>query len=85
MSSSYTRSPTGLRSPLPLHSTAASPKPTCKFDSESLRVYIKKLLLATFQDNTWPDIKDQNDRIKGWNKEIGERVKERMLEIQPHG
>ena len=85
MPSSYTRSPTGLRSPLPLRSTAASPKPTCKFDSESLRVYIKKLLLATFQDNTWPDIKDQNDRIKGWNKEIGERVKERMLEIQPHG
>lgn len=46
---------------------------------------MKKLLLATFQDNIWPDIKDQNDRVKAWNKEIGERVKERMLEIQPHG
>lgn len=46
---------------------------------------MKKLLLTTFQDNVWPDIKDQNDRIKAWNKEIGERVKERMLEIQPHG
>ncbi|KAL9712797.1 hypothetical protein Ac2012v2_004034 [Leucoagaricus gongylophorus] len=85
MSSSHTRSPTGLRSPLPLRSTAASSRSAVKFDSESLRVYMKKLLLTTFQDNVWPDIKDQNDRVKAWNKEIGERVKERMLEIQPHG
>jgi hypothetical protein len=46
---------------------------------------MKKLLLSTFQDNIWPDPKDQNDRIRAWNKEIGERVKERMVEIQSSG
>lgn len=81
--SSYARSPTELRSPPPPRSPAGSPRP--KFDSESLRIYMKKLLLSTFQDNIWPDPKDQNDRIRAWNKEIGERVKERMVEIQSSG
>ncbi|KAF9452056.1 hypothetical protein P691DRAFT_772654 [Macrolepiota fuliginosa MF-IS2] len=81
--SSYTRSPTGLRSPPPSRSNAASPRP--KFDSELLRAYMKKLLLSKFHESTWPDLKDQNERTRAWNKEIGERVKERMLEIQPHG
>ncbi|EKM80206.1 hypothetical protein AGABI1DRAFT_113412 [Agaricus bisporus var. burnettii JB137-S8] len=81
--SSYARSPTGLRSPPPPRSAAASPRP--KFDSESLRTYMKKLLLSTFQGTVWPDPKDQNDRIRTWNKEINERVKERMVELQSHG
>lgn len=46
---------------------------------------MKKLLLSTFQGTVWPDPKDQNDRIRAWNKEINERVKERMVEIQSHG
>jgi len=32
----------------------------------------------------WPPSKDR-DQVKLWIKEIGERVKERMLEIQPSG
>jgi hypothetical protein len=31
----------------------------------------------------WPHI--ERDQVKAWMKEIGERVKERMVEIQPHG
>ena len=72
----------GLRSPNTPRSDAPSPRPV--FDSDLLKAYIKKLLAVTFQTATWPDTKDR-DRVKGWIKEIGERVKERMLEIQPRG
>lgn len=59
-----------------------SPRP--KFDTELLKAYMKKLLLATLQNHSWPEKKDR-DRVKGWIKDIGERVKERMVEIQPKG
>ena len=70
----------GLRSPT--HSDAASPRP--KFDADLLRAYMKKLLSSTFQSACWPEKKDA-EVVKRWIKEIGERVKERMVDIQPKG
>ncbi|KAH0587333.1 hypothetical protein H2248_006133 [Termitomyces sp. 'cryptogamus'] len=71
----------GLHSP-PSRSDAASPRP--KFDSDLLKAYMKKLLSSTLQNSSWPEQKD-NDRVQTWIKEIGRRVKERMIEIQPQG
>ncbi|KAG8883054.1 hypothetical protein FRB97_007319 [Tulasnella sp. 331] len=54
-----------------------------KFDTDLLRAYVKKLLSTTLQGHTWdPKNRDQH---KSWCKEISERVKDRMLEIQPKG
>ncbi|RDB22642.1 hypothetical protein Hypma_010376 [Hypsizygus marmoreus] len=75
-------SASGLRSPPPPRSNATSPRP--KFDADQLKAYMKKLLSSTLQHNSWPEQKER-DRVKGWIKEIGERVKERMIEIQPRG
>ena len=72
----------GLRSPPA--SVSPAPSPRLKFDGDLLKAYIKKLLSTTLQNSPWPDVKDR-DRVKTWIKEIGERVKERMLEIQPRG
>ncbi|GBE79313.1 hypothetical protein BKA93DRAFT_820077 [Sparassis latifolia] len=72
----------GLRSPTTPRSGAASPRQT--FDVELLRAYMKKLLQTTLHNASWPEPRER-DRIKAWMKEIGERVKERMLEIQPRG
>ena len=69
-------SPTGLRSPSNPRSAAPSPRPS--FDSDLLRAYMKKLLQSTLQTATWPPARER-DKVKGWIKEIGERVKERML------
>lgn len=80
--------PSRLRSPPPprpdsSQSAASVPRP--KFDSpELLKAYMKKLLSSTLQTSAWPEPKER-DRVKAWMKEIGERVKERMLEIQPRG
>ncbi|KZP24653.1 hypothetical protein FIBSPDRAFT_735530 [Athelia psychrophila] len=71
----------GLRSPVP-RSDASSPRQ--KFDSDLLKAYMKKLLSSTFQGTSWPGAKEQ-DRVKDWIKDVGTRVKERMLEIQPRG
>ncbi|EGO01848.1 hypothetical protein SERLA73DRAFT_103911 [Serpula lacrymans var. lacrymans S7.3] len=71
----------GLRSPPPPRSEAASPRPRPAFDCELLRAYMKKLLSTTLQHAAWSGERDQ---IKAWMKEIGERVKERMVEIQPN-
>jgi len=71
----------GLRSPVP---RADAPSPRPKFDSDLLKAYMKQLLSSTFQGVNWPETKDQ-DRVKGWVKEIGIRVKERMVDIQPRG
>ncbi|KAF9649619.1 hypothetical protein BDM02DRAFT_3113434 [Thelephora ganbajun] len=73
---------TAMRSPTTPRSEVSSPRQ--KFDSEMLKVYMKKLLPATLQSSAWPSSKDR-DQVKLWIKEIGERVKERMLEIQPSG
>ncbi|TFK29290.1 hypothetical protein FA15DRAFT_582428 [Coprinopsis marcescibilis] len=72
----------GLRSPQTPRSSAASPRP--KFDADLLKAYIRKLVSSTLQSKTWPGIKEK-EKVKAWNKEIGERVKERMVEIQPRG
>lgn len=72
----------GLRSPPPSRSSATSPRP--KFDADLLKAYMKKLLSSTLQNNSWPEQKER-ERVKGWIKDIGERVKERMVEIQPKG
>jgi hypothetical protein len=45
---------------------------------------MKKLLSSTLQNSTWSEA-NERDNAKRWMKEIGERVKERMLEVQPRG
>jgi hypothetical protein len=45
---------------------------------------MKKLLVSTLQGRIWPEVRDK-ENVKLWMREIGERVKERMLEIQPRG
>ncbi|TFK76073.1 hypothetical protein BDN72DRAFT_831516 [Pluteus cervinus] len=72
----------GIRSPPTPRSDAPSPRQ--KFDADLLKAYMKKLLSSTFQTATWPEPKDR-DNVKAWMKEIGDRVKERMIEIQPRG
>ena len=67
---------TAMRSPTTPRSDLSSPRQ--KFDSEMLKAYMKKLLPATLQSSAWPSTKDR-DQVKLWIKEIGERVKERML------
>lgn len=68
--------PSGLRTPSTQRSNSPSPKPS--FDAELLRTYMKVLLQTTLQTATWPSPRDR-DRVRAWMKEIGERVKERML------
>ncbi|KAG6855022.1 hypothetical protein C0991_005951 [Blastosporella zonata] len=80
--SGFMANSSGLRSPPPSRSDAASPRH--RFDGDLLKAYMKKLLSSTLQGNSWPEQKDQ-ERVKAWIKEIGERVKERMVEIQPRG
>ncbi|KAH9853744.1 hypothetical protein C2E23DRAFT_820354 [Lenzites betulinus] len=79
----------GLRSPPTPRSSAPSPRPSAPsprptFDNDLLRAYIKKLLQTTLGTAAWPEARER-DKVKAWIKEIGERVKERMLEIQPRG
>ncbi|KAI6130474.1 hypothetical protein EDD16DRAFT_1089452 [Pisolithus croceorrhizus] len=71
-----------FRSPVS-RSEAASPNPARPaFDTDLLRAYMKKLLQATLQHAVWPHDRDQ---VRSWMKDIKERVKDRMLEIQPSG
>jgi hypothetical protein len=58
--------------------------PRPRFDVDLLKAYMKKLLPSTLQGHSWPEPKDR-DRVKGWIKELSDRVKERMIEIQPQG
>ncbi|KAI0770781.1 hypothetical protein BC629DRAFT_1715808 [Irpex lacteus] len=74
--------PSGLRSPSNPRSGAPSPRPN--FDADLLRAYVKKLLQTNLSSAVWPPARER-ERVKQWMKEIGERVKERMLEIQPKG
>lgn len=41
---------------------------------------MKELLATTLRTATWPEPKER-DRVKAWMKEIGERVKKRMLGV----
>ncbi|KAG8928572.1 hypothetical protein FRC03_003915 [Tulasnella sp. 419] len=76
-----------VKSPIPQSSSVASrssqPSPRQKFDSDDLRAYIKKLIPKTLQGYSWDP--KQRERTKAWCAEIGGRIKNRMLEIQPTG
>ncbi|KAI0773912.1 hypothetical protein C8Q74DRAFT_1200119 [Fomes fomentarius] len=79
----------GLRSPPTPRSSAPSPRPSAPspsprptFDADLLKAYMKELLQSTLRTATWPEPRER-EKVKGWIKEIGERVKKRMLEIQP--
>jgi hypothetical protein len=39
---------------------------------------MKKLLASTLQGAAWP-VPRERARVKGWMREIGDRVKERMI------
>ena len=41
---------------------------------------MKELLATTLKNATWPEPKER-DKVKAWMKEIGERVKKRMLGV----
>ncbi|KIJ19939.1 hypothetical protein PAXINDRAFT_7207 [Paxillus involutus ATCC 200175] len=72
----------GFRSPIS-RSETTSPHPVRPvFDTELLRAYMKKLLQTTLQHAVWSSDRDQ---VKSWMKDIKERVKDRMIEIQPTG
>ncbi|KIL00365.1 hypothetical protein PAXRUDRAFT_129991 [Paxillus rubicundulus Ve08.2h10] len=72
----------GFRSPIS-RSETTSPHPVRPvFDTELLRTYMKKLLQTTLQHAVWSSDRDQ---VKSWMKDIKERVKDRMIEIQPTG
>jgi hypothetical protein len=66
----------GLRSPTTPRSEASSPRPA--FETDALKAYMKTILPHTLSSSSWPEAKDR-DKVKGWMKEIGDRVKERML------
>lgn len=55
-----------------------------QFDAGPLKAYMKQLLPSILHSKSWPPASDR-DRTKEWIKEIGERVKLKMLEIQPTG
>ncbi|KAI0303149.1 hypothetical protein BC826DRAFT_983641 [Russula brevipes] len=73
----------GIRSPASPRSGATSPRPN-KFDSDQLKTYIKKLLASTLQNVAWAEFREK-EKGRALMKEIGDRVKERMLEIEPRG
>ncbi|KAJ7742423.1 hypothetical protein DFH07DRAFT_750311 [Mycena maculata] len=78
-------SSTGFRSPPRSDAPSpAPPPPRPTFDGDLLKVYTKTLLASTLHTARWPDVKER-DRVKAWITEIGDRVKARMLEIQPTG
>ena len=45
---------------------------------------MKMLLSTTLQSKAWAEVKDR-EKLKAITKELGERVKERMVEIQTRG
>lgn len=72
----------GFRSPIS-RSEATSPHPVRPtFDTELLRIYMRKLLQTTLQHAIWSS---DREKVKSWMKYIKERVKDRMIEIQPSG
>ncbi|KAI0027067.1 hypothetical protein K488DRAFT_81239 [Vararia minispora EC-137] len=68
----------GLRSPPTPRSDAPSPR--LAFDADQLRPYVKQLLISTLQNVAWVEARDR-DRGRALMKEIGDRVKERMIKI----
>ncbi|KAJ7095226.1 hypothetical protein B0H15DRAFT_98253 [Mycena belliarum] len=74
----------GFRSPSRSNAASPAPPPRRTFDADLLKVYTKTLLSTTLHSAVWPDAKER-DKVKAWIKEIGDRVKTRMLEIQPTG
>ncbi|KAH7887929.1 hypothetical protein F5I97DRAFT_925816 [Phlebopus sp. FC_14] len=71
-----------FRSPVPRSGTTSPHPARPTFDTELLRAYMKKLLQTTLQHAVWSHDREQ---LRSWMKEIKERVKDRMVEIQPNG
>jgi tctex1 domain-containing protein 2 len=67
----------------PSGSSSSSSHP--RFDADLLRAYMKKLLQSTLTGSAWPEEKERDRVLRAWIKEIGNRVEERMVEIQPRG
>ncbi|KZO93252.1 hypothetical protein CALVIDRAFT_503249 [Calocera viscosa TUFC12733] len=66
-----------------LAARSAQASPRVKFDVDQIKPYMKKLLASTLQGAQWEAREKQ--RIRGWCNEISERVKDRMLEVEPRG
>ncbi|WOO80931.1 putative protein [Vanrija pseudolonga] len=65
----------------PLRSATASPRP--KFPADQLRPFIRTLLSKTLVKVSW-DSQDRS-RMAFYSKELCERIKQRMIEIEPKG
>ncbi|KAL1410952.1 hypothetical protein Q8F55_001895 [Vanrija albida] len=65
----------------PLRSASASPRP--KFPADQLRPFIRTLLSKTLVKVAW-DSTDRS-RMAFYSKELCERIKQRMVEIEPKG
>ncbi|KAF9246963.1 hypothetical protein BU15DRAFT_84543 [Melanogaster broomeanus] len=72
----------GFRSPISRSETTSPHPGRPAFDTELLRAYMKKLLQTSLQHARWSSDRDQ---VKSWMKDIKERVKDRMIEIQHTG
>ncbi|KAK1925199.1 hypothetical protein DB88DRAFT_510235 [Papiliotrema laurentii] len=76
--------PNGTGSPLTsgTRSGASSP-PRQRFPDDQLRPYMKTVLAKTLTGAVW----DASDRAKmsGYSKDISDRVKQRMIEMEPKG
>ncbi|RSH93753.1 hypothetical protein EHS25_006401 [Saitozyma podzolica] len=74
----------GVPTPSPaLPRSAASSPPRPKFPSDQLRPYVRTLLTKTLSGAAW-DPADK-PRMSGISKDISERVKSRMIELEPRG
>ncbi|KAL7424345.1 hypothetical protein Q5752_000027 [Cryptotrichosporon argae] len=69
-----------LSPPVPRSATSS---PRTKFPADSLRPYMRQLLGKTLAGAAW----DSTDkaRMSAYSKEISERVKQRMIELEPRG
>lgn len=72
----------GALSP-PLPRSSASSPPRQKYPEDQLRPYMRSTLAKTLQGARW----DSADKAKmaSYSKEVAERVKARMMEIEPRG
>ncbi|KAI0029088.1 hypothetical protein K488DRAFT_57166 [Vararia minispora EC-137] len=72
----------GLRSPPTPRSDV--PSPCLAYGVHQLWPYIMQLLISTLQNVTWVEAKDR-DRGRALMKEIGDRVKGRMISVSAEG
>ncbi|WVR05470.1 hypothetical protein IAU60_002486 [Kwoniella sp. DSM 27419] len=72
-----------LSPPLPVSRSSTSSPQRQKFPADALRPFVKTLLTKTLANAVW----DGQDRARmaAYSKEISERVKQRMTEIESKG